>query len=160
MKKLVMIMLSVIALVSCGNGVSTKEFKDDLIVCFKNSNAMTSDLAHQLIKDYGEDARWKTTDDCVDLKLDSIVRAAYKPLVEKYGEEYIVEFYDRNLYEKEEGKYSKEVIEEYKAGTIDGFYYYERVSCWAFVLLQITKGDEMKAKDYEWKAIREIKTLK
>lgn len=155
MKKLVIIMLSVIALTSCGNSV--EGFKDDLIVCFKNANAMTSDLAHQLIKDYGKDAILESASNCVDMKLDSIVRTAYKPLVEKYGEEYVLEFLVNNVDRTING--SKEEIEK-KLATIDCFYYTQRMLSWYYVFNKIVIGDEMGAKDYEWKSIRDIKLAK
>lgn len=153
MNKLVFIMLSVIAMVGCGNNDA---FKNDYIVCFKNANAMTTDLALQLIKEYGKDAHWETTGNLIQTKLDSIVRAAYKPLVEKYGEKYIVEFFDRNLYKNEKDKYSKEEIEEYMMATIDGFYYNERLGCSA-MLFTMAKGDIMKARDYQNNAIQEVR---
>ena len=153
MKKLVIIMLSVIALTSCGNSV--EGFKEDLIVCFKNANAMTSDLAHQL-----KETNLSDDYDYVDTKLDSIVRTAYKPLVEKYGEEYIVEFFDRNLYENKKDKCSKEEIEKNKLVTIDCFYVCVRFDQWWSVFKKIVEGSEMSVKDYECETIREIKLAK
>lgn len=153
MKKLVIIMLSVIALVSCGNKV--EGFKEDLIVCFKNSNAMTANLAHQL-----KETNLSDDYDYVDTKLDSIVRIAYKPLVEKYGEEYIVEFFDRNLYESLKDKRPKEEIEKNKLVTIDCFYVCVRFDQWWSVFKKTVEGREMAVKDYECETIREIKLMK
>lgn len=155
MKKLILLFVGIITLASCGNGCRTESFKDDLIVCFKNSTTMTADLARQL-----KETNLKDDDNYVDTKLDSIVRLAYKPLVEKYGEEYIVEFFDRNLYEREKDKYSKEEIEKNKLLTIDCFYVCARFDQWWSVFKKIVEGSEMSVKDYECETIREIKLQK
>lgn len=155
MKKLFLLFVSIIALVSCGNGCRTESFKDDLIVCFKNSNAMTANLARQL-----KETNLSDDYDYVDTKLDSIVRTAYKPLVEKYGEEYIVEFLDRNLYESLKDKRPKEEIEKNKLLTIDCFYICVRFDQWWNVFKKIVEGREMAVKDYECETIREMKLTK
>lgn len=155
MKKLFLLFVSIIALVSCGNGTGTEDFKEDLIVCFKNSNAMTANLARQL-----KETNLSDDYDYVDTKLDSIVRTAYKPLVEKYGEEYIVEFLDRNLYESLKDKRPKEEIEKNKLLTIDCFYICVRFDQWWNVFKKIVEGREMAVKDYECETIREMKLTK
>lgn len=140
MKKIIVLMMSVIALVSCGNSVESKSdnFKEDFIDAWRTSGEMLLSYSEQV----SEDDMYK---DFVKEGVDSIIREAFSPFIEKYGEERVLDFINSKTGENDE-----------KVTSIEFFFYGIRSNNILFIFDEAVKGNRTKAKDYITKCVNHM----